>query len=330
MPPRHGPAPILPRAVLRRRGRPRRCRRARRPARARPTRRGPVGQGHRPHRHHGPAEPHARLGRARLRYGRRVPGPRGRRHRRLLEPGRPELPAPARSLARGQLQLLQDRARPRQRRLPRPGRGLRRAHLAHRHRPVRRRRPAQLPAGDLVRRPAQHPPLRRGWPARHERGRPQQRRLRRVRARYRPAPHAQPAVGLHGEPLDERLHAVAPAHGAARGPSDEAPAARLRPRLPAFGLELQPRRHVVACRAVEPRGGLQDGVLRRHEARQGAARLLGPARQPRGDHDERRVLRRGGSRTTSTSPPRARPARMACPPCRRARTSTRIPYSTPR
>ena len=54
-----------------------------------------------------------------------------------------------------------------------------------------------------------------------------------------------------------------------------APAARVRPRLPPEGLELQPRPDRLADREAEPGRGLQDPVHRRREPRQGAPRLLG-------------------------------------------------------
>ena len=88
--------PMSPRPPAPRPARPaparRRARRSRSrvPARRRGLASGPDrSPGQDRDRHHGPAEPHPRLRRPRLRHGRRLPGPRRRRHRRVLEPRGP-------------------------------------------------------------------------------------------------------------------------------------------------------------------------------------------------------------------------------------------------
>ena len=128
-------------------------------------------------------------------------------------------------------------------------------------------------------------------PPRADRGREQQRRVRRGRGRDGPSPEPPRPRRVHGEPLAQRLRSDPVAHDPEGQP---APAPRVRPRLPPERVELQPRPDRLAARAAQRGRGLQDPVHRRREPRQVAPRLVG--------HDQP---------TSRRSPPTPPPARRS-------------------
>ena len=221
--------------------------------------------GDRPHRHHRAAEPDARLRGARLWHGRRLPRAGRRRHGRVLESRRPQLPARAGAVARRRVQRLLHRARPRQRHASRAARSTSRLSPG-RSAPARcAARCSSATSGrspSTARHGASSSTTRRQRPARRVDDGAERRRFRRDR-RSAPACGSADTSGpgftvnrwLNGYDQNlERQRAQ---------PADRPPTPAVRPRLPAERLELQLRPDRLAGRKPEPGRGLQDAASRR-------------------------------------------------------------------